>query len=232
MKKFIFLSIIICASLTTGAQVSRYLEKGQSGIGLRIGSEKTYGMYGFSGQIGGSIKGIIDIEVSYTKDLYDQTQNDLLDNNASSSLYEGWVNWWVIRKQIIPAIDVNVALWGEYANSPYKNYRTIDTDTTQYLYKSYQEGQFGFEISVNFRITDTWWLQPGFFAYYAVGQEKWDEKALTVKNNYQGVGSSLELGIVKRIRKSSLYLQFNQYFDSYEASTNKYKLSIGYILGL
>ncbi len=217
---------------TSMAQVSRYLEKGQSGVGLRLGAEKTYGMYGFSGQVGGSIKGIVDIEVSFTKDLYDQMQNNLLDNNASSSLYEGWVNWWVIRKQIIPAIDVNVAIWGEYANAPYKNYRAIDTDTTQYLYKSFQEGQFGFEIALNFRITDSWWLQPGFFAYYAVGQEKWDEKGSTVKTNYQGIGSSLEIGIVKRIKKSSLYLQFNQYFDSYEGSTNKYKLSIGYILGL
>lgn len=231
MKKLITTAVIIAFGFAASAQVSRYLEKEQSGIGIRLGTEKTYGEYGFSGQVGGSIKGIIDIEFSYTKNLYDKKKLDLLKDNVHSTLYEGWVNWWVIRKQIIPVIDVNLALWGEYANGVYTDYLAPD-DTTSYLYNGYYEGQFGFELALNFRVTDTWWVQPGFFAYYAVGQEKWEENSQTVKNNYQGIGSSIGIGIVKRIKKSSLYLQFNQYFDSYQASTNKYKLSIGYIVGL
>jgi len=231
MKKLFTTAVIIAFGLVASAQVSRYLEKGQSGIGIRLGTEQTYGECGFSGQVGGSIKGIIDVELSYTKDMYDTKKLDLLKDDAHSALYEGWVNWWVLRKSIIPAIDVNLAVWGEYANGFYTNYLAPD-DTIAYLYNGFQEGQFGFELAINFRVTDTWWVQPDLFAYYAVGQEKWEENSQTVKSNYQGIGSSIGIGIVKRIKKSSLYLQFNQYFDSYQGSTNKYKLSIGYILGL
>jgi len=220
---------MIFLGLGSTAQVARFLEKGQSGFGLRIGAEKTYGVFGFSGQISGSIKGIVDIELSLTKDIYDKNRLGLLDDKASSLLPELWINWWIIRKQIIPVIDVNFAIWGEYAYAGYKNYRELDPDTTDYKY--YMEGQLGFELSVNFRVTDTWWVQPGFFAYYAIGQEQWDEKTGKVKNNYQGAGSSINVAIVKRIKKSSLYFMANQYFDSYQGSTNKYKLSVGYIFG-
>jgi len=230
MKKLITTAVIIAFGFVASAQVSRYLEKGQSGISLRLGAEKTYGEYGLSVQAGGAIKGIIDIEASYTRSSYEGSTLDLLKGDANANLFEGWINWWVLRKSIIPAIDVNVGIWGEYANATYQNYYAADPST--YLYKNYQEGQFGFEVSMNFRVTDTWWVQPDLFAYYAVGQEKWEENSQTVKNNYQGIGSSIGIGIVKRIKKSSLYLQYNQYFDSYQASTNKYKLSIGYILGL
>ena len=230
MQKSLFTFIIICLGLGVSAQVSRYLEKGQSGITLRAGGEKTYGLYGFSAGVGGSVKGIFDIEFSYTKDNYDQESFDLLDPNSSSFLYEGWINWWVIRKQVIPSIDINLAVWGEYANAAYRDYRYIDTDTTKY--NSYQEGQFGFEASVNFRMTDTWWLQPAFSAYYCTGQEKWDQKATTIKHNYSRVASYIALGLAKRIKKSTLYIQVNQYFSSNQGSTNAYKLSIGYIQGL
>ncbi|MEI7980497.1 MAG: hypothetical protein WCI71_02520 [Bacteroidota bacterium] len=230
MKNLLFVTIMICLGVSAHAQVSRYLEKGQSGIGLKAGGEKTHGMYGFSGQVGGSVKGIIDIEFSFTKDLYDQKSFGLLDNNASSTLYEGWINWWVLRKQIMKIIDVNLAVWGEYANSPYRNYRYADKDTTNY--NSYQEGQFGFEASLNFRLTDTWWLQPAYSAYYCIGQEKLTEGSSPVSNNYSMVSSYIALGLAKRIKKSTLYIQVNQYFNSNSDSTNTYKLSIGYILGL
>ena len=230
MRNLFFVAIILCIVFSANGQVSRYLEKGQSGIGLKAGAEKTYGIYGFSGQVGGSVKGIIDVEFSWTKDLYNQKQVDLLDNNASSTLYEGWINWWVLRKQIIKNIDFNLALWGEYANSPFRNYRYVDTDTT--TYKSYQEGQFGFEASFNFRLTDTWWLQPVYSAYYCFGQEKLTEKAVNVNHNYSRISSYLALGLAKRIKKSTLYIQVNQYFNSNKGSTNWYKISIGYILGL
>jgi hypothetical protein len=222
----------IAAMLSANAQVSRFLEKGQSGIGIRLGAEKTYGIGGYSAQIGGSIKGIVDIEASYTKDLYDQKKLGLSEANPNSSTYELWVDWWVVRKQIIPSIDVNLAVWAEICDVNFNNYSEIDTGSTYYQYQSYLEGQLGFEVSVNFRVTQSWWIQPGCFAYYAIGREKWDELGVTTKNNYQGVGSSISLAVIKRIKKSSLYFMANQYFDSYEGSANKYKISVGYIFGL
>jgi len=232
MKKINLILLFLLLGGTSMAQVSRFLEKGQSGIGIRLGAEKTNGIGGYSGQVGGSIKGVVDIEISYTKDLYDQKKLGLLEENPSSSIYELWVNWWVLRKQIIPSIDVDLAVWGEVCNGNFKNYSELDTGTTAYHYQSYLEGQFGFEVSVNFRVTQTWWIQPGCYAYYAIGREKWDEAGVTTKNNYQGVGSSISLAVIKRIKKSSLYIMASQYFDNYEGSANKYKISIGYIFGL
>lgn len=232
MKRIVILAIFFTIGTAASAQISRFLEKGQSGVGLRLGIEKTYGNTGYSAQLGGSIKGIVDIEASFTRDAYDAGRNNLTKGNANSNLYEGWVNWWVLRKQIIPAIDVNLAIWGEYAYSAYSNYTEAETDTTSYDYNSFMEGQLGFEISLNFRATNTWWIQPGCFAYYAVGRQKWEDKAGQVKDNYQGIGSSISLAVIKRIKKSSLYIMANQYFDSYQASTNKYKVSIGYVFGL
>ena len=132
--------VLLFITAVSTAQISRFLEKGQSGIGIRLGAEKTWGTVGYSGQVGGSIKGIIDIEASYTKDLYDQKKLGLLNNNASSNMYELWVSWWVLRKQIIPSIDVNLGVWAEICDGNYKNYSEIDTGTTYYNYQSYLEG--------------------------------------------------------------------------------------------
>ena len=230
MKKLIILYLVVFSGLTATAQVSRYLEKGQSGLGIKISAPTTYGVQGFSAQIGGSIKGIVDIEVSYTKNAYNEKRLDyLLDNNANSSLYEGWINVWLFRKEIIPAILVDICLWGGYAYSGYKNYRYMEPDTT--IFQSYHEGQVGFEAGFTFKLTDTWWLQPGYFAYFAFGQERWDNKTGLVKNNYTGVGSSIYVGLAKKIKKSTIYIQANQSFDSYQGSTNAYKISLGYVLG-
>lgn len=231
MKKIIITALLAIVTLATGAQVSRFLEKGQSGIGLRLGVEKTYGTEGFFGVFSGSIKGIIDIEGAFSRDMYDQEKLELLSDNAHSSALDLSVNWWVLRKDINSSINVNLAVWADFSFANYKNYNALDTGTTAYAYKSYQEGELGFEASINFRVTETWWIQPGCYTYYAIGQEQYEELNTTSRNNYQGVGSSVNLSVIKRINKSSLYCMASQYFDSYEGSTNSYSLSIGYIFG-
>jgi hypothetical protein len=230
MKKQFTLLVLVFISVTSFAQVSRYLDQDQSGLGLRLGTAATYGTQSLYAQFGGSIKGRIDIEGSYTRNKFDAGRLDLLEGNATADDYEGWINYWLFRKSIHPAIDVNLGVWAEYAYSVYQNFLAADPETYKYI--GYNEGQFGFEMATNFRVTDTWWIQPALFAYYAVGKEKWEENAETVSNNYHGVGSSIQLGVVKRIKKNSLYLQYNHYFDSYEGSSNAYMFSAGFILGL
>jgi hypothetical protein len=230
MKKQIILVVLVLMSASSFAQVSRYLDHSQSGLGLRLGSAVTYGTQSLYAQFGGSIKGRIDIEGSYTRNKFDSGRLDLLEGNATGDDYEVWINYWLLRKSINPAIDINLGVWAEYGYSVYQNFWAADPETYKYL--GYSEGQFGFEFATNFRVTDTWWVQPAMFAYYAVGQEQWEEASLTEKNNYRGVGSSMQLGVVKRIKKNSLYLQYNHYFDSYEGSSNSYMLSLGYILAL
>ena len=222
--------ILIAISGAVQGQVSRYIDKGQSGLSVQLGADKTYGESGLSAQIGATYKGAIDVEFSYTKTGYESNRLELLEGDATSSLYEFRVNWWLFREQIHPSIDVNLSLWGEYAHAGFQNY--LAADPIPYDYLNYNEGQFGFEMSVNFQLSEKWWLQPNMFAYYALGREEWTENALTVLNNYKGVGSALGVGAVRRIAKNSLYFQFNQYFDSYQDTDGKYKISMGYIFGL
>ena len=133
------ISFIIIAGMTALAQVSTLLEKGKSAIGIKgiYGTSSSH--YGFGGKIGGSVIGKVDIDLLYRYSFGDQAKNNLLTNNATSAYYEGRLTWWLIRKEIIPAIEVNFGILGGFHYSKFSNFKYFDgSDITYSAYPYYQ----------------------------------------------------------------------------------------------
>ena len=229
MKKSLLIACIILAGMSASAQVSTLLEKGKSGIGIKGIYETSNTYYGFGGKIGGSVLGKVDVDFLYKYTFWDQTKNNLLSGDANSAYYEGRLTWWLIRKEIIPAIDVNFGLLGGFHYSKFSKFEYsdgIDTASNNY----YMDGQLGLTASVNFQVAKSWFLQPALTFIYDIGQEQISVLDINLNTSSHGVTSKIGLTLMKRFAKgSALYLNAEQYSETY-SSYPYYQLSLGYVL--
>ena len=229
MKKSLLIACIILAGMSASSQVSTFLEKGKSGIGIKGIFETSNNYYGFGGKIGGSVLGKVDVEFFYRYNVWDQAQNDLLSGDANSAFYEGRFTWWLVRKEIIPAIDVNFGVLAGLHTSKFSNFKYYDgADITST--DNYRCGQLGLTTSVNFQIAKSWILEPAFTLDYDISTEQVSKKDVKSTDASLGVSSKIGLILMKRFAKgSALYLNTEQYSETYSGYPY-YQLSLGYIL--
>ncbi len=90
MKKSLITLCIVFIGINASAQISPLLEKGQSGIGLKGTCESSYEFYSFGGKLGVSLKGNVDLELTYQNHIWGMEENNLLTNGATSDYYEGY----------------------------------------------------------------------------------------------------------------------------------------------
>jgi hypothetical protein len=229
MKKTLLILCIILAGMSASSQVSTLLEKGKSGIGIKGIYETSYNYYGFGGKIGGSVLGKVDVEFFYRYNVWDQAQNDLLSGDANSAYYEGRLTWWLIRKEIIPAIDVNFGVLGGFHYSNYSNYiyyDGADIITTD----NWMDGQIGLTSSVNFQVAESWFLQPAFTLFCDIGNEQVSKEGVKITSSSHGITSKIGITLMKRFAKgSALYLNAEEYSETYSGYPF-YQLSLGYLL--
>jgi len=226
MKKLLSFLLIMGLAMPVVGQVSPFLDFGKSGLALMAGPEVGNTFFGATAKIGGSIKGIIDLEGQFYYDIYDQEANDLLNKNATSPSFIGSVTWWFIRKQPIPMVDFNVGLLGVVDYSTFKDYDYAQDKS----YKGYMGGLIGFETRVKFRLTDKLALLPGYVVGFDFGNDKDIVNNQSVLTPYAGVFSNLGISLARSCRRGdSFVVSVNQYFDTYE-SINYYDLTLGYIL--
>ena len=215
MKKSLLTACIILAGMSASSQVSTLLEKGKSGIGIKGIYESSHNYYGLGTKIGGSVLGKVDVEFFYRYAAWDQAQNNLLSGDANSNYYEGRLTWWLIRKEIIPAIDVNFGILGGFHYSNYSNYSYYDgadiTSTDNWL-----DGQIGLTSSVNFQVSESWFLQPAFTLFCDIGKEQVIKKDVKITSSSHGITSKIGLTLMKRFAKgSALYLNAEEYSVTY-----------------
>ncbi|MEI6091975.1 MAG: hypothetical protein WCR42_16095 [bacterium] len=231
MKKVFFVAILICISYTANAQISTLLEKGKSGIGIQAGAEMGDNLTGLGGKIGGSIGGVVDIEILHLSETYSKYMAELTNGDATANFFSGKATWWLFRTELTPTIELNMGIAGGFEYSSFDNYKYIakfSSDTS--VYKSFVEGTFGLVTSINFHLSETWLLQPSFSIQFEGGTEK-----ITTKNNdndeaYTGVITDIGLTLGKRFSKGSMiYLKFDQFADSY-SSGNYYSTALGYAI--
>jgi hypothetical protein len=231
MKKLLLIACIIFADLLASSQISTFLEKGKSGIGLKGVYEKSNGSYGFGGKIGGSVSGKFDIEFTYQNRYWDQYKNNLLTDDATSAYYEGKLTWWLIRKEIIPSFEVNFGPFAGFDYGPYTNYKFIRaTDGKAINYDQYTDAQFGLTASVNFRVAKSWFLQSSFIFIHEVGSQQ--ETSQSVKRTYSDSGVTGKIGftIMKRFNKGgAIYLTEEEVSNTF-GSSPAYQISLGYVL--
>ncbi len=229
MKKSLLIACIILAGMSAFSQVSTLLEKGKSGIGIKGIYETSHNYYGLGGKIGGSVLGKVDVEFFYRYNVWDQAQNDLLSGDANSAYYQGRLTWWLIRKEIIPAIDVNFGILGGFDYSNYSNYIYYGgADTTSS--DNWMDGQIGLTSSVNFQVAESWILQPAFTLICDIGNEQVSKENVKTTSSSHAITSKIGLTLMKRFAKgSALYLNTEQYSETYSGYPY-YQLSLGYIL--
>jgi len=129
MKKTATFLLVLCLGFGLNAQVSNYLEKGKSGLGINVIGETSGYMREFRGlgaEVAYSFKGKLDLNATYIADSYDEKALDLTSDKASSGYYEAALTYWVLRDQVNQEIAFNLGLFAGVAGSVYKDYRYFD----------------------------------------------------------------------------------------------------------
>lgn len=233
MKKSILIACIILTGMLGSAQVSTLLEKGKSGFGAEGIYETSHGINGFGGKIGGSVAGNLDIEFTWKGRQYDQVIKNLLTDDASSAYYEGKLTWWLVRKEITPSLEVNLGPFAGFDYGPYKNYTyTRAADNKTVTYKYYKDVQFGLATSVNFRIADSWILQPSLLFVHETGSQQ--EILPSGEHNYSdnGITSKMGFTVIKRFSKGcAIYLTEEEISTSF-GYLAQFQISLGFVIPL
>ena len=231
MKKLFVSVVSIILSVNLMAQVSPFLEKGQSGLGFNVGADKGLGFNGVFATVGTSIKGNLDLEFDYYADKFDKAEIGLLDNNSKSIYWSTCVTWWVVKTQLSPFMDINVGLRPGFEQSSNSNYRYNDPETSKIVeYNGYKGGIIGVWSNVSFNLTKNWVLQPMYGIEYQLGTQKETISNVESKSTYNGVWSSLGITLAKKLEGSNtFYFSLRQFFDTY-GTGDTYSLAIGYVL--
>jgi hypothetical protein len=230
MKKLIAFIVMIGLSLPVISQISPYLEFGKGGLVLSASGEQGNSFKGCVGKVGGSIKGIIDLEATVNYDSYDRIAEGILGDDATSLGWNGTATWWLLRKQASPAVDVNFGLDCGGFYYTFSNYQYIhQEDGNTVDYNGYIGGFVGIDTRLKFRMDNNWSLLPGYTLVYYAGQDKSVELNQTTTETFAGIQSILGVSLAKSLNKGNIiYFSAQQWFDTFEA-TSFFDLSIGFI---
>lgn len=226
MKKLL---VIVCFGLamSLNAQVSSYLNKGESGAGVMAGYEMGNGYDGVYGIFSYSFNGNLDLSVCLSESYYNKDEVDLLNLDAKDFYYSGQLTWWVIREKPTSAIDVNFAFNVALEGANYKDYTYLAGS-----YNSFMGGWVGFNANVNFNLPNKWALQPMLITYYGFGYDNFTESGSTFDKFYHGALSLLGVSLSKRLDSgNSLVVSFLQGTSNYN-NNNFYDVSVGYVIAL
>lgn len=223
------IGLLICISYAANAQVSTYLEKGQTGIGLQGIAVKGYKFNGYGAKLSGTMKGIVDIEVIAAHDIYDKDINHLIAGNTAQ-FYNAKATWWLYRSTITTGIEANFGISGGFMTGTYKDFKYNNSETgLPEESKSYSEGTFGFESSVNFQLSKTWFFQPQFGVLLDAGADEGIRNNKAYTESYTGLTSNLGAAIFKRMPNcGTVYFDVDQFIDTFD-SKGFYYVSLGYI---
>lgn len=230
MKNFIATIMCIGLAISSMAQVSPFLQKGQSGFGFGLGLEKGQSFDGFSAKIGTSINGIFDIEVNYFRDQIDQYQENvtLSRDDATANYTDVFFTWWFLRSKASDFIDVNFGLAPGFEFASYNNFEyEYEGDVEE---KGYYGGELGISSNFVLHLENNWMLMPFYNLQYEVGHDKISVDQDEHKFNYRGFTSNLGVTLGKKFEQgNTLYFSFKQSSDTY-ASDEYYEVQVGYVL--
>lgn len=233
MKKLLF---VICVGLflnmTLNAQVSTYLEKGQSGAGISLNYEGAAGSDGVFGILSYSHKGILDLSVCVNQTYFNKYEEDLMNLDATDLYYSGELTWWLLREKVSPSIEANFGINLGVERANYKNYSYIGGS-----YNGYFGGWVGISTSVCFNLPNKWTLQPMMFNYYGFGNDFNTQlvsggATLETKEFYYGAVSFLGASLSKKFDSgNSLFFSFMQGLTNYNSNSD-FNVGLGYVIAL
>ncbi|MFH0760310.1 MAG: hypothetical protein V2A67_02250 [Bacteroidota bacterium] len=230
MKKLLVLLMVTGLSIPVFSQISPYLDFGKGGLLIAAGGEQTKGIKGCFGEIGGSVKGIVDLLVTVNADALNKEEAGLLNEDASSLAFDVTATWWLLRKQPMPILDVNVGVCTGMFYANYTNYEYMDgNEPNVHDYKGNIGGFVGFDSRLKIRMGNGWSFMPGYSAVYFLAQDKLIIANETFTPNVTGIQSIIGLSLSKRFDKgNTIYIAANQWMNSFD-NPSYYDLSVGFI---
>jgi hypothetical protein len=233
MKKLL---VIVCLgfvfTLSMNAQVSSYLNKGESGAGVVVNYQGSYDFDGLYGIFSYSHKGILDFSVCLSESYFNEYDEHLMNYDAKDFYYSGEINWWIIREKPTANIDVNFALNVGVESANYKDYTYIGGS-----YEGFFGGYVGLNANVNFNLPNKWALQPFLINYYGFGNDHSTElvsggSSLDVKEFYHGISSRYGFSLLKKMDSgNSLIFSITNGLSDYN-DHNSFDVGIGYVVAM
>ncbi|MFH0760952.1 MAG: hypothetical protein V2A67_05570 [Bacteroidota bacterium] len=230
MKKIVIAAVIICMGLAAQAQIATFLAPGKSGLGIQVLAEQGRYFKGFGASIGGTYKGIIDVSVMGTNDIYDKSSNELLTDKAIGNYLEGKVTCWLFRNQITEGLDAHFGVLAGFESGFYKDYVYLNTSTGNNAeYTKYLGGMAGLKAAFGFNLKGNWYLHPSIEVYYDFGKDYETELGTGTETWYTGVMSNICVSLVRRMENGNAFVISANYFDQTYDSSVFYNLTAGYI---
>ena len=231
MKKLLLFILLAGLSVPVFSQISPYLDFGKSGLKISAGGEQTNGLKGCFGEIGGSIKGVVDILATVNADGYNMEEAGLLNEDASSVGFDITATWWMFRKQPMPMLDVNVGVCGGMFYADYSNFKYMDGNQPDiHDYQGDIGGFVGFDSRLKIRMGNGWSFMPGYAAVYFLSKDEVIIANETFTPYTNGIQSIIGVSLSKRFDKgNTIIIAANQWFDSFD-NPSYYDLSVGFIL--
>lgn len=229
MKKLFIVITLVCLTIQATAQITPFLEKGQSGAGMNIGIEKGYGFNSFTAGVGASLGGIIDFEAGSYNTSYDSGKLGLLDDKAKSRYIEVHFTWWLFKMELLPNLKLNIGANPVFFNSDYTNYRYMD-GTAVVNYDGYTGGALGLVTNVVYRSEKGWLFIPSYRCHYQINRSHQSVALEDNSDTYTGLTSSFSAALGKSFGKSgTLYLSLRQFDDTYKSGAY-YDITVGYVI--
>ena len=230
MKKIVLAAAILCMGLTTQAQIATYLAPGKSGLGIQVLAEQGKYFKGLGASIGGTYKGIIDINVMATNDTYDKISNELVTDKSIGNYVEGKVTCWLFRNQITDGIDAHFGVLAGFESGFYKDYIYVNSSTgNNSEYTHYLGGMAGIKAAFGFNLKENWYLHPSIEMYYDFGKDFETELGTETGYWYTGVMSNISVSLVKRMDNGNAFVLTANAFDQTYDTSVFYNLTAGYI---
>ena len=229
MKKLLTAIALICLSLQATAQITPFLNKGESGAGMNTGIEKGYGFNSFTAGIGASWGGKIDLEAGTYNTSYDSGKIGLMDDKAKSRYIEVHLTWWLLKMELLPNLNLNIGANPVFFNSDYTNYRYMD-GTAVVNYDGYTGGALGLVTNVVYRSEKGWLFIPSYRCHYQINRSHQSVALEDNSDTYTGLTSSFSAALGKSFGKSgTLYLSLSQFDDTYKSGAY-YDITVGYVI--
>lgn len=227
------LALLACTAFIPVAmpQMSALLDENNTIIKFGAGLETGKEMNGFTCQVG------LDWASRYSLDLHYTNTNI---NTNDQYTYDGTINgvsglftWWAVNTPLNQSMDFQLGLKGGTGRYGYRNFQYWeDDDRTQFIrYDNFTAGQLGFDLSLNYWLSDQLMLRPDLEALGHLGWETKVRNSQTVNEGYSNLTLKIGASLLKKLTPTDvIYIEPSLLLNSYKAPA-VINLTVGYMIG-
>jgi len=187
MKK-ITLSFILCFVIIISAKAqSLFLEKGQNGFEISGGFSTNDDISGFSGGVGYSFSGVLDIGIYVGRFTFDQ---QFLEEDLNATTISPLASYFIVKQD--ERIPVSFALNGSYQRGIYSNKALRDNNIDMIAHSF----SIGASLYSMFVASEAMKIQPSIGFNYITGKLKFEDSTESDTESFNTTVFSLGLSLI------------------------------------